>query len=263
MQYYLRAITLVIVMSYLCLEVSAMKQESLPPAGLWRQATGKHACQQDCQQRLVQDLARLTGWQSWQFTEAGQLIVSEPSLFVEGSATARQWFEQVWQRPDVFFIEDHSGSNAVNFGQLNEGLTYSDDQTGRRCSVWRVRLDFEDFRKLQAPRVVKATFDAGFTFLHELLHGLGYRDAHSFDDVGQCEAVVNDARRELGLPVRARYFAETLTPMRYALAARLLFHRVTPQGKTRNEWLFFIPGCETISDLPTETTAAVTTRRRQ
>ena len=102
MQYHVRAITLVIVMGYLCLEVSATKRDSVPPAGLWRQATGQYACQQACQEQLIERLARLTGWQSWQFTEAGQLVVREPTVFTGGSVAARQSLQAVWKTPDVY-----------------------------------------------------------------------------------------------------------------------------------------------------------------
>lgn len=128
--------------------------------------------------------------------------------------------------------------------------------------MWRVRLDFADFRHLQSPRAIKATFDAGFTFLHELLHGLGYQDTHSFEAVGECEKTINEIRRELGLPVRARYFAEAFSPARNLVSAKLLFQRTMPQGKTRNEWLFFLPGSKTITEEPSGMTAAVTARRR-
>jgi hypothetical protein len=42
--------------------------------------------------------------------------------------------------------------------------------------------------------------------LHELLHGLGYDDGSREEEIGQCEEMVNQARSELGLPLRDQYF---------------------------------------------------------
>jgi hypothetical protein len=66
--------------------------------------------------------------------------------------------------------------------------------------------------------------------------------------MGECEAAVNEVCRELDLPVRARY----------AAAAQLLFHHITTEGKKRNEWLYFIPERNTVTDA----TPAVRARRR-
>ena len=51
-----------------------------------------------------------------------------------------------------------------------------------------------------------AAFDEGFTLLHELLHAIGYEDATSASEVGAVETRLNQAREEIGLPLRAEYF---------------------------------------------------------
>ena len=173
------------------------------------------------------------------------MVIPAPEQCEQGSAAARRIIEAVGQRPDVFWIENHARSERVNFGQLNEGLDYEDLQSGRRCTVWQVRLDLADFAALQAPRSVRSAFEVGFIFLHELLHGLGYQDAHSWEAVGECEETINRIRGELGLPIREHYFAESFELARGFVSAKLLFKRFTPKGKARTEWLFFKPGTET------------------
>ena len=133
--------------------------------------------------------------------------MSEQPAPVTGSATARAILRRALQSGQVFMIEDHSGSPAVNFGQLDEGLRYEQTKPGCLTSVliWRVRLDLSDFRRVHAPASVRESFDLGFTLLHELLHGLGYEDAKEAAQLGGCETLLNQARAELGLPQRAEY----------------------------------------------------------
>jgi hypothetical protein len=130
----------------------------------------------------------------------------------------------------------------VNFGQLNEGLRYEDALNDLRLTIWRVRLDFNDFREMEAPREVRESFDIGFTTLHELLHGLGYKDAARAHELGECEEKLNKARRELGLPLRDQYFGDSLRLGRYHVSVRLRFRTGKTQVSTRarTQYLFFI-----------------------
>jgi len=59
----------------------------------------------------------------------------------------------------LFLFTGIAFPQSVNFGQLNEGLRYEDAITGLRLMVWRVRLDFDDFREMQASREVQASFE--------------------------------------------------------------------------------------------------------
>jgi hypothetical protein len=163
----------------------------------------------------------------------------------EGSATARRILSCSLSSGFVFIIEDHSGSPSVNFGQLNEGLRYEDAITGLRLAVWRVRLDFDDFRQMQASREVRDSFDVGFTTLHELLHGLGCKDATSVDELGECEVTLNRARAELGLPLRDQYFGDELRMARQFVSVRLRFRSDKARtsddsARTRTQYLFFM-----------------------
>ncbi len=90
-----------------------------------------------------------------------------------------------------------------------------------------MRLDFEDFHEMQAPRPVRDAFDVGFTMLHELLHGLGYKDAAHPEEIGAVEQLLNQARTELGLLQRDQYFGEPFRPIRDRILVRLRFRHET------------------------------------
>src|SRR4030095_7092622 len=137
---------------------------------------------------------------------------------------------------------DHSGSASVNFGQASQAEVYV-DQNGEVTPVWRLRLDFDDFQRMQAPAKVRATFDEGFTLLHELLHGFGYKDAISEREVGECEEIVNRIRRELDLPLRDQYFGETWRITDKLTSVRLRFRSQPSPGsaaRAESHYLFFL-----------------------
>jgi|SRR5215510_1808443 len=194
-------------------------------------------------EELTQSLRRITGFSELHFAKNGSLVIGPAQS--GGSVTARQILSRSLNSGFVFMIEDHSNSPSVNFGQLNEGLRYDDAITGLRLMVWRVRLDFDDFRKMQASREVQASFDVGFTTLHELLHGLGYKDAMKVNELGECEERLNRSRAELGLPMRDQYFGDALRLARHFVSVRLRFRSNAPRISTRpargrTQYLFFV-----------------------
>ncbi|HEX5085068.1 MAG TPA: hypothetical protein VFY40_23775 [Blastocatellia bacterium] len=212
--------------------------------GVWlsgdeRKPTAAHV------EELAQSLRRISGFSELHFANDGSLSLGAAQAAQTGSAAARDILTRSLGSRQVFIIEDHSGSPFVNFGQLNEGLRYEDAITGLRLMVWRVRLDFDDFREMQASREVRDSFDVGFTALHELLHGLGYKDAAVVGDLGECEETLNQAREELALPLRDQYFGDELRMARYFISVRLRFRSRPPQssaGATRSriQYLFFM-----------------------
>ena len=108
-----------------------------------------------------------------------------------------------------------------------------------------MRLDFNDFREMEASREVRDSFDAGFTTLHELLHGLGCKDATSVDELGECEETLNRARAELGLPLRDQYFGDELRMARQFVTVRLRFRSDKARSsavhsRARIQYLFFL-----------------------
>jgi hypothetical protein len=222
----------------------AFAQSAFPKTpGVWLSGEAGYKTSGARVEELTRSLRRITGFSELHFANDGSLVVGDAQS--EGSATARRILSRSLKSSSVFIIEDHSGSPSVNFGQLNEGLRYEDAITSLRLTVWRVRLDFADFREMQASREVRDSFDAGFTALHELLHGLGYKDAASVDELGECEETLNQARAELGLPLRDQYFGEALRMARRYVSVRLRFRSNAPQvsagsDRARTQYLFFM-----------------------
>ncbi|MBO0722195.1 MAG: hypothetical protein J2P41_15325, partial [Blastocatellia bacterium] len=139
-------------------------------------------------------------------------------------------------------------SRSVLFGQMDEGTDFENIETKERRDIWRLRIDFEDFREIGAPPEVRKSFDVGFTVLHELLHGLGYKDATSINELGSLEGLVNQARAELGLPQRDLYFGEPLQISSQVFTVRLRFRmgrrpshdRQEKQTSQRMDYLYFL-----------------------
>jgi len=233
----------------LCIQVLAASIEDYPKEpGIWLGRNVVNGCAKNCQQILTESLRRITGLQQLRFAENGALEIGERRDFSGGSAAARAVLFRALESGNVFVIEDHSGSVTVNFGQLDEGLRYEDCFSGRRLLIWRLRLDFADFKRVDAPRLVREAFDEGFACLHELLHGLGYHDSQRADEVGEVEEIVNQVRAELGLPLRARYQGETVSILQQVFCVRLHFKdaplasAIMGKGaKPRSYRLLFLP----------------------
>lgn len=234
--------------SLILLAEIALAQSHFPKAaGVWLSGEAGYKLTADHEDELTQSLRRITGLRQLHFAEDGLISFGEEAAATHGSETARNILSRALRSGFVFIIEDHSGSPAVNFGQLDEGLKYEDIRTGLRLLVWRVRLDFQDFREMQASREVRSSFDVGFTMLHELLHGLGYKDATSLEELGECEELINRARAELGLPLRDQYFGDPLRIASSVVTVRLRFRTrarpATPaEGalQRRTMYLFFL-----------------------
>ncbi len=209
--------------------------------GIWCDRESERAVAPAHEERLVQSLRRITGFHDLRFSEDGSLELGEPAALRGGAAPARDALLAA-RRPDMaFIIEDHSASDSVIFAQLDQGTAVVEQGSPlERSLVWRVRLDFADFDRVEASRGVRAAFDPGFALLHELLHGLGLRDAtfdadgSGIDEVGPVENVLNQARAELGLPLRDRYLAEGIPIAAGVVSVRLRFCSV--QGG-RHEYL--------------------------
>ncbi len=223
---------------------SAAKTTTVLP-GAWCKRTTMHALSASQQDMLQTKLRRITGWTQLSFAENGKLEIGDFAAIEGGAISARRVLLQALRCGKQFVIENHSSSAAVNFGQLDEGTNYSDDRSGMALEIYRVRLDFADFGKMSAAPAVLESFDEGFTFLHELLHGLGLKDTPIPNEIGECETVVNQMRAELGLPLRDQYLADLLrlTPLAKILRLRFREQTLDRQGiarwKTRH--LVFTP----------------------
>lgn len=203
-------------------------------------------------EHLIQSLRRITGLDDLQLTPDGALITHPAEDLKAGSLTARNILLQAIRSGLLFIVEDHSGSHDIHFGQLDEGVNYEDVRTARKFLIFRVRLDFKDFKEMQAPREVRESFDIGFTLLHELLHGLGYEDTKVAGEIGGCEELINRARIEIGLPIREQYMGKPVWTRSGLATIRLSFKSIPQTSKptrSRRFYLYFLnrsyPGSDT------------------
>lgn len=239
----------------LCASVSA---EALPKAaGIWLSRHAQHRLSAENKEQLEQNLRTIMGLPELRFGEEGQLLLGDLSAAEGGSEIARQMLLCALGSGHIFIIEDHCNSPSVNFGQMDEGTNYEDTIVGCQFLIWRIRLDFDDFRTINAPADVQESFNPGITLLHELLHGLGYRDAKQPEEIGECESLVNQVRAELRLPLRDQYFADTLRITPNVFTLRLKFSGAT---RRRAKYLFFVlsPG----ADLADFSEKVIGTRRK-
>jgi hypothetical protein len=217
-------------------------------AGIWCNREKGNKVSDAHEDQLVRSLRRITGFKGLRFAEDGSLALGAGAGVESGSAIARQIIFCALGSGKTFIIEDHSGSRSVIFGQMDEGTDFEDIVTRQRLDIWRLRIDFEDFRDVDAPQEVRESFDVGFTVLHELLHGLGYKDATSKEQLGALEGLVNQARAELGLPQRDHYFGEPLQITPQIATVRLRFRKGSKPGRggqqkraaQRLDYLFFL-----------------------
>lgn len=216
---------------------------TLKSPGIWCDRSSINSVPEQHEKRLTESLRRITGLTDIGFSQDGSLSLGDTSMTDGGSAAARELLLRVLRSGIVFIIEDHSGSETVNFGQLDKGEIHTHASRPGRVVVQRARLDFADFCEMQASREVRATFDEGFTLLHELLHGLGYTDPPDRKDIGECEEIVNRARTELGLLIRDRYFGDPVRLTTGVTTVRLRFRSPatdTDEAGRERHYLFFL-----------------------
>ena len=205
-------------------------------AGIWCNREKEHKISAAHEDELVRSLRRITGLKELDFAEDGSLVLGEITQVESGSSTARQIIFSALASGKTFIIEDHSRSKSVIFGQMDEGTDFEDLVSRRKQDIWRLRIDFEDFREIEASADVRNSFDAGFTVLHELLHGLGYKDGKTKEKLGALEGLVNQARAELGLPQRDHYFGEPIQIMSQISTIRLRFRkRKNPEAESQRK----------------------------
>jgi hypothetical protein len=210
-------------------------QYTVPPAsGIWQSGDPSYALSGPAQRRLLASLSRITGIDRFAFAADGRLEIGPFTSGHQGSALARRILQDALASGSIFVLEDHSNSALVNFGQIEE-MEYINEARNRHEHVWLIRLDFADFVKLDAPRRVRATFDEGFTLLHELLHALGRHDPVNPGELGECETILNQVREEVGLPLRSAYFATLVRRLAYGVAVvRLRFVDVSSRQKDQH-----------------------------
>jgi hypothetical protein len=214
-----------------CAEPARAHHPVPPASGIWQSGSPPYALSAAARRQLLASLKRITGMERMAFAPDGRLDVGDFIPGHEGSSIARRIVEDALASGDIFVLEDHSDSATVNFGQI-ETTDYANDATNQHDRVWWIRLDFADFRRIVAPPRVRATFDEGFTLLHELLHALGHHDGGHAGELGECERILNQAREEIGLPLRIEYFATLVRRPAFGVAAVRLRFLDAARGQT-------------------------------
>jgi len=162
---------------------------------------------------VLTSLRDKTGLIEMRFDDNGFLTLGDRTKFSGGSGIARALLDAAATIGHAVDLESHLYSSKVAFARLAEPLAYQHHSSGAKIDVFPLEVDFSDFSKLRGDRLALAAFDLGFVILHELGHAaLGLRDdAGDPQGPGECEALINRIRRELNLPERQTYIAQTHT----------------------------------------------------
>src|SRR5215813_1381757 len=193
---------------------------------------------------VLTSLRDKTGLIEMRFDENGFLTLGDQTKFSGGSAIARALLDAAATMGHAVDLESHLYSSKVAFARLAKPSAYQHYSSGAKIDVFPLEIDFSDFSKLRGDRQALVAFDLGFVILHELGHAaLGLRDtAGDTQGLGECEEMINRIRRELKLPERQTYLAQThmspyLSPTRGSTKlAELTFARtVEKQGRTQIE----------------------------
>ncbi|HEV2829063.1 MAG TPA: hypothetical protein VGW76_15815, partial [Pyrinomonadaceae bacterium] len=136
---------------------------------------------------------------------------------------------------------DASNSADVAFGRVIPGRWKKASAANR--PVFVVQIDFADFDRVIGDERVREAYNVGWGFLHELDHVVNDTvDATSAGETGECEAHLNQMRRECDLPERRDYYY-TLSPLTadstfMTRLVRLAFEEPnTARRKKKRYWL--------------------------
>ena len=162
-------------------------------------------------EELANKLRKITGLPDLKFDDNGILRSKGTRTAVGGSETAKALLANAIMGRNVVVIEDASNSPDVAFCRVIPGR-WKENAAGKP-PAFVVQIDFADFDQVVGDGPALEAFNVGWGFLHELDHIVNdSADATSLGDSGECEAHINQMRRECNLPERADYFS-TLLPI--------------------------------------------------
>jgi len=193
---------------------------------------------------VLKSLRDKAGLLEMRFDENGFLTLGDQTKYSGGSPTARALLDAAASMAQAVDLESHMYSSQVAFARLAKPVAYQHYTSGAKIDVFPLEIDFSDLLKLRGDQQALAAFDLGFVILHELGHvALGLRDAAGDPQgLGECETLINRIRRELNLPERQTYVAQTHTAPSInstrgsTKLAELVFARaVEKQGRKRIE----------------------------
>jgi len=189
---------------------------------------GNHSLRSQQLQAVLESLRGKSGFLEMNLDQAGCLTLGDRSRVAGGSPTARELLIATVESDRLFRLESHNHSPNIAFAQLSGGAIYENRRLKARMEVRLLKVDFADFLQLRGSDETLASFDIGFSVLHELAHGV-WRLPDAIGDqrqLGSCEERINRMRRELGLPERQSYHATvymTRRPEGAVLQAELTF----------------------------------------
>jgi hypothetical protein len=235
----LQLFALALLLSTLSFAASANPVSSYP-AGV-RNSPGPRRLNERQLQTLQESLRQKSGFAELEFDRQGALALGNRQNIAGGSATARALLQAAVDSANLYELESHENSPDVAFARILD-VEYRIDETGQRVNVYQAQIDFADFDSLRGPREAKASFDIGIALLHELAHGvLKLQDPPGdTDEIGECDAHINQMRRELRLPERL-YYHPGISVTRIAgkgiVHARLVFvERATANAKSSGQY---------------------------
>ena len=162
-------------------------------------------------EELANKLRKITGLLDLKFDDNGFLRTGADTTVIGGSQSAKQLLANAINGGNVVVIEDASNSSDVAFCRVIPGR-WKENAAGKP-PAFVVQIDFADFDQVVGDEPALEAFNVGWGFLHELDHIVNdSADATALGDSGECEAHINQMRRECNLPERADYFS-TLLPI--------------------------------------------------
>lgn len=154
-------------------------------------------------EQLASQLRKITGYSELKIDSDGLLRVGHG--FAGGSASARELVAKSISGRNVVVIEDASNRSDVAFCRVVPGKWKENVNDGPPAFV--VQIDFDDFDQVVGDERALEAFNVGWGLLHELDHIVNDSpDAAFLGETGECEAHINQMRRECNLPERADYF---------------------------------------------------------
>jgi hypothetical protein len=193
-------------------------------------------------EQLVTKLRGITGFPDLKFDDDG--VLREGSRTPPGgSRSARELVAHAVSGRNIVVIEDTSNRAEIAFCRVIPGK-WKKNAAGNP-PVFVVQIDFADFDQLVGDERALEAFNVGWGLLHELDHIVNDSpDATSLGETGECEAHLNQMRRECNLPQRADYFS-TLLPLSAdsdftTRFVRLAFEQQQPSAnKKKRYWVIW------------------------
>ena len=213
---------------------------------LAEQSRSNVVCREDLspahREQLAAKLRKITGFPDLKFDNDGILLQGSKAP-IGGSASARELIANSIYGRNVVVIEDASNRSDVAFCRVIPGR-WKKNAAGSP-PVFVVQIDFADFDQVVGDERALEAFNVGWGLLHELDHIVNDSpDATSLGETGECEAHINQMRRECNLPQRADYFS-TLLPLTADSAfmtrfVRLAFEQQQPStNKKKRYWVIW------------------------